>query len=185
MEDNLVPRVLVRNEQVGLEDIRAEIVSLGQRLNEVVKVQPLAHWTDHMGRIRSGVEATAPVNFTVNLFARNYACTGAYFGGNNITINVGAMAQWGDIVETLLHELAHRMRPTNEVHSKKFWQLLSIALQVSYGVSLPTQNPPRGMSQYWRDWVAAERIRKQHSWAQLRPLSPKIQGTVWLYEKAA
>lgn len=185
-QQHLIPTLLARGENVTLENIRSEIVRLGWFLNEVVKAQPLAIWRDFQGNLRSGSEASANPDFKINMFSeRAYTCNGAYYGGNHITINIGLMAQWGDIVEVLLHELAHRMRPDEEKHSKAFWALLDQSLFAAYGVHLPTQKPPKGEGQYWRDWVASERIRKAHSWANVRPLRPDLKGSVFLYEKAA
>lgn len=183
MDKQLIPEALILSESVSLENIRSEVVRLGSALNRYVRDQPLACFTDADGVQRPGWMAGANPEIKVRFDSRVWSCSGSYTGGNDININVGQAAVWADIVEVMVHELCHRLRPIEEQHTPAFWQLLDLSLQSAYGVRLGPK-PPKGQKQYFRDWVAAERIQKAHPlWASARPLMPAFQKKIFHYEK--
>lgn len=161
----------------SVEALRAEVIRLGHEINKVVVRQELAWHRGNDGKTRRGIECTTIPTFKV------VVCTRPRLNGFQIVdmtqINVSPRTTWACIVETLCHELCHRMRPWHErpTHSDEFWYLLNTSLRECYGVGVPLPPFEKGTGQFWwRDDVACQDLCKKYEWASALPLK-KIKGS--------
>lgn len=177
---------LILSDKTSVEDVEREIRRLVYAMDSFVRNLSMAEFSTPRG-IFPGRDIKASIVLTVTMNdPETFAASGWYrYLGNRMHLNIGTHALWGDIVETIAHEVCHRYRPAWETHSPAFWQLLGEAVMAAYQVKGPEVRPPKGRGQYYRDWVTAENIRRRFSWANIRPLMPHHQQVLFRYTQEA
>ena len=160
----LTPRLDLKTEDA----FKAEVTRLGFEINKVVSQQELA-WIKDKKKILRGVEEKSALTIRCNMCKNNESLYGWYLPGKDlIQLNVSADMSWGRLVETLCHELCHRMRPWDEIpqHSREFWALLNSSLRACYGVGIP----PFPKGQQWKlDNEAVVALKQKYDWAHVAP----------------
>jgi len=93
--------------------------------------------------------------------------------GTQIKLAFGPSETWGDVVELILHEICHCLRPWTEedAHGKFFWALLCDAVRKAYGTRAIVPVKP-GDKKYSCDTRLAEAISERHEWARVKV--PKV-----------